>query len=202
MTNAFAIPAYSQPVTLKVTGLSAATLQTWVNRRAIVLSEQNPGTGRRRLYSKLDVVKLAVMRRLHDLRLDLSVSKRVAEEAVIDLPKAGEIEWHLHLIMQPRTGKPAGVSIVGSSRSYPDFSVVVGDARELALADYTEAFEGLGPFDRRDRTKKGRPIDPVLRDRAARMGFHAEPITVVPLGEIVNGTLLRLKALDEEARAQ
>ncbi|PIK72778.1 hypothetical protein CS379_12100, partial [Methylobacterium frigidaeris] len=60
-------PRYTQPDVLRITGLKPTVLQTWINRRAIELAEQNPGTGRKRLYSENDVVKLAIMRRLSDL---------------------------------------------------------------------------------------------------------------------------------------
>src|SRR5262245_35231283 len=94
-------PRYTQPEVLLVTRLKPAVLQTWINRGAIALAEQNPGTGRRRLYSRLDVVKLAIMRRLADLQIALAVSKEIAEVTANDLERGNAIDWDLHIFLRP-----------------------------------------------------------------------------------------------------
>jgi len=60
---------FTQGDVLAVTRLRKDVLQTWMNRGVIALGDQNPGTGRRRLYSPLDIVKLAI----RNSRLTLSV---------------------------------------------------------------------------------------------------------------------------------
>ena len=73
-------PTFSQPDVLEVTGVSAVTLQTWVNRRLIELAEQHPGTGRRRRYRLVDVARLAIMQQLTALHIGPSTAKAIAEE--------------------------------------------------------------------------------------------------------------------------
>jgi hypothetical protein len=43
----------------------------------------------------------------------------------------------------------------------------------------------------------GYSINERRRESLAREGIHAEPIIVFPIGEIVNGALAQLRALDE-----
>ncbi len=199
-------PRYTQPEVLRVTRLKAPVLQTWVNRGAIQLSEQNPGTGRRRLYSALDVVKLAIMRRMADLSIDLSVSKRVAEEAAAALAKNNEIDWGLFISLRPKAATDESVSInVVTYTPLGSFGPTIGDARNMRVSDFVEPFEGIGLFDRRRRTARfsdDRPIDAERREVLARMGIHAEPVIIFPLGEVVNGALAQLRAINDERHAE
>jgi hypothetical protein len=75
-------PQFSQTEVLWVTRLAAATLQTWVNRGIVDLSERNPGTGKPRQYSALDVCRLRVMRSLTDLGISVSTAQSIANEAI------------------------------------------------------------------------------------------------------------------------
>jgi DNA-binding transcriptional MerR regulator len=50
-----------------VAGISPATLQNWANRGIVRPLEERPGTGQKRLYSGLDVVRLALMAELVNL---------------------------------------------------------------------------------------------------------------------------------------
>lgn len=192
-------PRYSQPEVLRVTRLKPAVLQTWMNRQVIELTEQNPGYGKRRLYSALDVVKLAVMRRIADLRIDLSIAKEIAGEAERMLVERGEVPWSLHIQFKPEdaTKKESNITIAASagySLLSLKYGAIQGDAWGMNVARFTEPFESV--FQRRERTGSDeRPIDPVRRDFFARQGIHAEPAVIYPLGEIVNGTLAQLAAM-------
>jgi DNA-binding transcriptional MerR regulator len=192
-------PRYTQPEVLQVTGLKAPVLQTWVNRGAIRLSEQNPGIGRRRLYSALDVVKLAIMRRMADLSIDLSVSKEIAEAAVKKLSTNGEMDWNLYISLRPGA-RDSLILSAGGPLSL--FSPRVGDTIHMRVSEFVEPFEGTGLLDRReceDRFSERRPINPERRETLARAGVHAEPVIIFPLGEVVNGAIAQLRAIDEEA---
>jgi len=186
---------HTQPEVLKVTGIKPAVLQTWINRGAIDLAEQNPGSGRRRLYSELDVVKLAIMRRLADLRVDLKVGKEIAEETAALLTKDGEVPWGLCLFIQAdeMDFRPLEIEVQGKRLS-PLFTKYGG-----AVIDFAETrleFAVGEVVSKARRQKISLPKDaPDNRTYWARKGVHFEPAIVFPLGEIVNGTLLQLEAL-------
>src|SRR4030095_4693703 len=76
-------PQFSQSEVLWVTKLAAATLQTWVNRGIVDLSERNPGTGKPRQYSALDVCRLSIMRSLTDLGISVSTAQSIANDAIV-----------------------------------------------------------------------------------------------------------------------
>lgn len=194
-------PQFTQPEVLKVTRLKPAVLQTWVNRNAIELAEQNPGTGRRRLYSALDVVKLALMRRVADLQMDLSVAREIANEAERMLTANQSVSWDLHITFKPdyateKDLKATVIASAGISLLAMKYRATQGDASQMRVAQFTEPFEQICP--RRERTYTDtdeRPIDPTRRDYFASQGVHAEPVVIFPFGEIVNGTLVRLSTL-------
>jgi len=201
-TSALITPRYTQPVVLAVTGLKPAQLQTWVNREVVQLFEQNPGSGRRRLYSALDIIKLAIMRRLANLQIDLSVSRTIIEDTEKIIGQHGEVEWNLYLVM-PLRDPEAPIQIVGSSNMrFLGFGPMIGDPWNIRLSTLTEPFEDTGIASRRrkptvEQMLSGddeRPIDPQRREVLAANGIHAEPVIVFPLGEIVNGTLAQLRA--------
>lgn len=190
---------YTQPEVLKVTRLKPAVLQTWINRTAIRLSDQNPGIGRRRLYSALDVVKLAVMRRMADLSIDLSLSKTIAETAAAELDRDGRIEWDLYIFLRPKTATENS-SVTVDSGLLP-FSPTIGDPQNVHLKSLVyPAGRGSTIFERRDRDpadrSRGRMND-ARREALARQGIHAEPVIAFPLGEVVNGALAQLAAINE-----
>jgi DNA-binding transcriptional MerR regulator len=65
---------------MRAAGLNAATVQTWVNRGLIQpASEQNPGHGQRRLYSTKNVIWFAVVGRLTEWGLTVSLAVDIAE---------------------------------------------------------------------------------------------------------------------------
>jgi DNA-binding transcriptional MerR regulator len=193
---------FTQTDVLAITQLRKELLQTWINRRVIELSEQHPGSGRRRLYSALDIVKLALMRRIADLGLDLAIGRELAQEAERRLLSNRGVEWGLHLTIRKRdaTHERVKVQIVASAGHTPltlNYNAMVGDAREMLVSHFTEPFESM--FSRRKRIwmEEDRPIDPAKRAALARAGIHAEPALIFPFGEIVNGTLLQIEALEQ-----
>jgi DNA-binding transcriptional MerR regulator len=62
------------------TGLSPSTIQTWANRGILMLSKQqrNPGPGQKRMYTSLDIVRIAVTQSLIDYGLKASTAGRIA----------------------------------------------------------------------------------------------------------------------------
>jgi hypothetical protein len=208
-------PRYSQPDVLRVTRLKAAVLQTWVNRSAIELAEQNPGYGRRRSYSALDVVRLAVMRRMADMRVDLSVAKEIAEAAAENLTRHGRIHWNQYIFLRPTAATEEDVKfevIMASGMSkLTKYGATIGDPAYMRVSDLVEPDRFI--FPRRPRvslaerlptgiTKDVEDVDDVTRERLARAGVHAEPVIVFPIGEIANGALAQLRAIDEATANQ
>ncbi|WP_088189751.1 hypothetical protein [Sphingobium sp. Z007] len=193
---------YTQGDVLAVTRLRKDLLQTWINRRVVALGEQHPGSGRRRLYSAIDIVKLALMRRIADFGLDLSIGRDLASEAERLLLSGKEIEWNYHLSIKKHeaTHQEIKIEIVASAGYSPlslNYGAIVGDAHGMLVSHFTEPFEST--FHRRTRTfmSEDRPIDPRKRSALARAGLHAEPALIFPFGEVVNGALLQIEALDE-----
>lgn len=196
----FADSKYTQPEVLKVTRLKPEVLQTWVNRAAIRLSDQNPGSGRRRLYSALDVVKLAVMRRMADLSIDLSLSKTIAETAAAELARDGQIDWDLYIFLTPKAATENASVLIGAGLT--PFSPTVGDPQNMNLDSLVyPGGRGSSILDRRDRKPADRSrgvMNDAKREALARRGVHAEPVIAFPLGEVVNGALAQLATIDEE----
>ena len=276
-------PRFAQPEVLRVSGLSAATLQTWVNRGHVQLSEQNPGSGRRRLYSPLDVVNLAIMGRLYGFGINITHSQDLAEDVARQLVQKGEIEWNLYSIYNPPI---PGVTILTSPRSLK-FAYHLGDPDNMRVSslvepgswlrrglegerDMASLFDGVRQreaveealkeagveFRKRDtglgNLLKGgttdlqaarealsqaganatdahhtavrealaeattpyfveiagvkleivesgddRAIDPKRRAYHAARGVHAEPVLIIPVGEIANGVIAQLKAIED-----
>lgn len=62
------------------TGLSVATIQTWANRGILMLSkqQQNPGAGQKRLYSALDIARIAATQALISYGLNASTASQIA----------------------------------------------------------------------------------------------------------------------------
>lgn len=190
---------FTQPAVLAITRLRKELLQTWINRAVVKLGEQNPGSGRRRLYSAVDIVKLGLMRRIADLGIDLNIGRDLAEEAERMLLAERKVPWELHLSIrkQDATRKDVDIEIIasaGHSVLSLKYGAMVGDARMMIVSHFTEPMESM--FRRRKRTPTDdRPIDPQRRDALAKAGIYAEPVLIFPFGEIVNGTLLQIEAL-------
>ncbi|WP_238192525.1 MerR family transcriptional regulator [Methylobacterium frigidaeris] len=201
-------PRYTQPDVLRITGLKPTVLQTWINRRAIELAEQNPGTGRKRLYSENDVVKLAIMRRLSDLSIDLSVSKEIAEAAAAVLVEQEGFGWDEYLFLTGHEAVRNSVIEVSArnplqrlgGRKCDPFSEPISAAVYWRLTKSRMA-EMLTGAARYSSDALRQPLSTEDRELYARHGIHAEPAVVFPIGEIVNGTLAQLEALDV-ARAE
>ena len=59
-------PLYEHGDVIRATDVKPATFLMWVNRRLVVPSDDSTGSGKRRLYSPADVVKIGVMKALTD----------------------------------------------------------------------------------------------------------------------------------------
>lgn len=198
-------PRYTTPEVLSVTRLRPEVLQTWVNRDA--LGPRNTGRGKRRMYSALDVVKLAIMRRMADLQVALATSLDIAHGAATSLEKNGMIEWNLYIFLRPNeaTNEPR-FEVISSGGPLSKYAPAVGDPAHIRLSEVVENF----PVQHARRKKHSLVqvyrnkalaaeqglLDEQKRDDLARRGFHAEPAIVFPLGEIVNGALLQLEEID------
>lgn len=206
-------PRFTQPEVLRVTKVKPVLLQTWLARGALVLTQQHPGSGRRRLYSPLDVVRVAVMRRLADFRIDLSVSKSIADACVDELDKQGSIAWEevVEHRMHEATEPPPYQLRVAARAGYSPLAALGSKRHDWVEVRLTEILEP--PFGTDFEARRTSPsniaglrqgydhlgkLHPEVRAEMARQGIHAEPVLLIPVGEIVNGTLLQLVALVED----
>jgi DNA-binding transcriptional MerR regulator len=80
-------PQFTQAEVLEATGLDAATLQTWANRRIVVPASEHPGRaygqGGRRLYSGEDVIWIAILKRLTDFQLPIGLAAAWCDAASV-----------------------------------------------------------------------------------------------------------------------
>lgn len=192
---------YTQGDVLAITRLRKDLLQTWINRKVVALGEQHPGSGRRRLYSAIDIVKLALMRRIADFGLNLSIGRDLASEAERLLLSDRGVEWELHLSIKKREATHEEIKVEMISAGYSTLSLhygaTVGDSRDMRVSNFTETFESMFSRRTKDFLVEERPIDPDKRDALARAGVHAEPALIFPFGEIVNGALVQIDALEQ-----
>lgn len=198
-------PRYTTPEVLSVTRLRPEVLQTWINRDA--LGPRNTGRGKRRMYSALDVVKLAIMRRMADLQVALATSLDIANGAADKLESDGKIDWNLYIFLRPHEAtEEARFEVISSGGPLSKYAPLVGDPWNVRLSQVVENFPSTYARRRKHSiaqihrnkalaSEQG-SLDEQKRDDLARRGFHAEPAIVFPLGEIVNGTLLQLEAID------
>jgi len=201
MVQALTEQHFTQGDVLEITRLKKELLQTWMNRGVVALGEQNPGSGRRRLYSALDIVKLGLLRRIADLGMELGIGRDFAEGAERLLLGGRGLEWEYHVPIRRKeaTHEDIKVTVIGSSNMSPltlKYGGMVGDARDMRVSHFTEPFEGTGILDRRVHRmfEEDRPIDPERRLVLAKAGTYAEPVLIFPFGEVVNGTLLQIVA--------
>jgi DNA-binding transcriptional MerR regulator len=66
---------------ITATTMSAATVQTWASGGILHLPENraNPGTGKKRLYSRLDIARIAAMKALTLLGVSATVAAQITE---------------------------------------------------------------------------------------------------------------------------
>lgn len=213
-------PKYGRSAALVATGLRPESLQRHINRGVIGMTAQNPGRGKRRLFSAINVVQGAILARTEALRIDLAIGKEIADNAAQRLRKMGTMEWDLYIVLRPDQldMRPEGIKVNSTGDALARFGSVIGDPRDMRVSELVEPFEGtaipepwsgtLVNLTRRSKKHLGdadytddRPIDPERREKLAQMGVHAEPAIIFPLGEIVNGALARLRAIDERGAA-
>lgn len=188
-------PFVKQPDALRIGRCEPAWLQTWVTRGHLIPANPNPGRGRSRLYSAVDVVKIAILSRFAAFGIPVDEASNVADVSGETLRGGGRIDWNDFLPFCFTTLR----SSVRSRSIYADGSqdltllgVSTAEPEELRVSTFTEWFRGT--HRRRDGSLKIVPGD---RERLARAGIHAEPFLYFPLGEIVNATLLQVKHLAE-----
>lgn len=173
-------PQFNQPEVLAVANLSAATLQTWVNRSLLQMYEQNPGTGKRRKYRALDVARLAIMQRLTAFGVTASKAKDMAEEATAGLAAQRPLTGREVFVVSPPIEGLVNVEIISSNRKpyrLDDFhyTVITGDPKAITL----------------ERLAGG--------DRSIGLAIGADAVLVVRVGQIINNVLTRLTIILETA---
>ncbi len=73
-------PQFVNGDVLSVLGLSLGTFQTWVNRGIVVAASGSaPGQGQRRLYSAIDICKVAVLAELNEFGFAPTDAKVISE---------------------------------------------------------------------------------------------------------------------------
>ncbi|MGM0583352.1 MAG: hypothetical protein ACQEUZ_01700 [Pseudomonadota bacterium] len=174
-------------------------IQTWVNRGHIVLEQQNPGTGRRRLYSELDAVRIALLTRLAAYNIPIDRSAELANFIADALRDGNEIDWEHHLVFtfdqMRRNSFRLLVRDPDGTWNRDTFEDVTRDLNDLRFSEFAEWFDARHGASRRDQTGR---IDPVERQRLAGDGRFAEPFLVLPYGETVNGTRAMIARLREK----
>lgn len=207
---------FSQSEILKVIpGLKAKTLQNWNDRQLVSVHDQNPGRQGKRMYNVIDAVKLAIMSRMSDLNIPLVISRSIADAVVeAGLKKRGFIEWDQHIFIRPRQMEKLRAAAESGGIPVSLLTPRNFDARDMRVADYTGAANPskVGPEsaikERRTKERAAKighlepEIDEEQREALARRGIHAEPVIVFPIGEVVNGTLAQLRALDEAVASE
>ena len=169
---------FAQRDVLAVSKLDAATLQTWINRRLLDLG--NPGTGKRRLYSALDIVRLAIMQRLTGFGVGVTRARDIAMDVTNALQDGGKVSDSLVFTVFPQHPAPRGLTIISATERpsrFGDFDTagMIGDDHEITLAHllgrskHPDALEVLG-------------------------GIH-DTVLVVCVGRIVEAVLSKLEAL-------
>jgi DNA-binding transcriptional MerR regulator len=83
ITSKLTHPIFSHAEALVIAGITAEGLLTW-HRRGVAPETPNrePGRGRRRLYSTLDVVSLALIKRFADARYPLDIARDLAQRVL------------------------------------------------------------------------------------------------------------------------
>ena len=174
-------PRYSFTEAAAFANITTQLVAMWRARGLIKCAKRVFGT-RRPLWSKLDLVRLVVVKSLADFHYPLVEAARIAEGAAAELLEKGELEWNAYMLLRPRA-----VSVFVNVAP-GEFEVF--DPRERSTADV------VGPLKRWGTEKPGK-IDADYRDRLARRGVFARPVLIFPIGEICMGTLAMLRAVDE-----
>ncbi len=203
---------YAQPDVLLVTGIQKGMLQTWVNRGHIALTVQNPGYGRKRQYSAIDTLKIAIMSRFNDMSLPVSAAKGFAEDmadlVIVRNTNDSGFLWEEVFAIEPGTLKsnPArrGPSwwqrwgdIFQSQNAFYDLETrnALREARGSAFDSVPEWGEFIKRF---DRVAENQMTDEEWRSLALR-GIEQPTWLLIPIGYIVNSVLCRLATLETSA---
>ena len=162
-------PRFTQAELLTIVDVERGKFQHWVNRGVFRVSEPSPGTGNRRLYSVADGVRLHLLAELSALGIALSQAARWADHFV-GLAVGGPLDRDHFLVVRP------------PSRSLPRMSVV---------------HSSLGRW--KDHNTDEHSVE-LFHGRSLTVGgiyrwAIAEPVFLVPLGDMVENILLKIDRL-------
>lgn len=194
----------TQPQALEITTARADELQNWINRGHIVIEVPNPGRGKSRRYTATDCALIAVAVRL--VRFGVSIDRTRDFLAYVErrIVQEKPFRWEEYFSIGYRQldQKPLGTFICADTEG-AGLGISEGDMVNMRIATSAEwfrAIEGIvGGQRRRDGNEE---IIPKNRELLARRGAFAEPFLFFPLGEIVNGTLLRFDQIANQAGDQ
>jgi len=121
------------------TGISAATIQTWANRGILMLTkqQQNPGPGQKRLYSILDIARIAATQSLISYGMNASVAGRLAASLEHE-PHDGE--WREAL--QENTGRIYILVVDGGVSAIRSDALAADHVRNVLSEDCQGGFTG------------------------------------------------------------
>lgn len=162
--------------------------QSWINRGHVDLEQVNPGRGRARLFAPADVAKLALLERFSAFGVPVDRAKEYVDATADRVSREGFLDWNDGFAIDYRGQRSPRLPVSAITYAGPpdDFAVLskrIGD--DALVCQFTQWFRGF--FRRHDPDGED---DPAQRESLARRGIHAEPVLIIPVGEIVNGTLL------------
>jgi DNA-binding transcriptional MerR regulator len=193
------------------TGLSATTIQTWANRGILALSgmQRNPGIGQKRLYSGLDIARIAAMKALIDRGVSASAAGQIALRLERSPQTAGgwrraleESAPHIHVFVNG--GDVAMIYVGSDARELAKMKEIVNEpdegARERLHALHLEEIRlGNG---QRDRMLSGLSKIPEWDGRIAAISAEIAALTtktaIFDIGPEVFAAGEKLKILERE----
>lgn len=193
------------------TGLSATTIQTWANRGILALSgtQRNPGLGQKRLYSGLDIARIAAMKAFMDRGLSASAAGQIALRLERSPQTAGgwrqaleESAQHIHVFVND--GDVVMIYAGSDARELASIKDIVNELDEderqrLHALHLEEVRLGNG---QRDRILSGLPKIPEWDSRIAVISAEIAALTtktaIFDIGPEVWAAVEKLKMLERE----
>ncbi|MCC6393510.1 MAG: MerR family transcriptional regulator [Bryobacterales bacterium] len=173
-------PQFVNSDVMRATGLTMATIQTWVNRGLITpASEKNPGHGQRRFYSLKNIIWLTVMARVTEWGLPVSLAAEIADgfERMFQADVLDTAKW----LMNERTGE---------FPEYESFWVAIGKDKD-------------GKFYTTQRPWTIRKKDGTAEQKAKMRAHKGETIMlIIDLMGVIHPVLLEVERLLQDQSAQ